>query len=260
MEYIVKFNTVSFLVEAPNIFDPGKTKLVPRIARHGQRVSTDTEGNDPNTIYGLREYDENKLLALGAFFSPHEVRAFEDGLTDETSTEQDAARLNVPRGDTGSTPRYPALGEDANIHGGEHPLAFGETPVEKLGDWIMQNDIPVNELLEIVEGDPSLANKVLQAENLATGSEPREGLAQGIAAILGTATGPAPKGSEGVEGTAPDEGEGRDAAGASIDATGAAVELADQEGVDLAEVEGTGNSGRITKDDVESYLASREQQ
>lgn len=40
----------------------------------------------------------------------------------------------------------------------------------------------------------------------------------------------------------------------AIDATAGARELADEEGVDLSEVEGTGQGGRITKPDVEKHL------
>jgi pyruvate/2-oxoglutarate dehydrogenase complex dihydrolipoamide acyltransferase (E2) component len=45
---------------------------------------------------------------------------------------------------------------------------------------------------------------------------------------------------------------------AEIDATDAARELANENGVDLNDVEGTGADGRITKDDVEAYLADQE--
>lgn len=40
-------------------------------------------------------------------------------------------------------------------------------------------------------------------------------------------------------------------------ATAGAVELAEQEGVDLSQVEGTGKDGKITKADVENFLASK---
>lgn len=39
-----------------------------------------------------------------------------------------------------------------------------------------------------------------------------------------------------------------------INATSAAIELAKNEGVDLSQVVGTGNDGRITKADVEDHL------
>jgi pyruvate/2-oxoglutarate dehydrogenase complex dihydrolipoamide acyltransferase (E2) component len=44
--------------------------------------------------------------------------------------------------------------------------------------------------------------------------------------------------------------------GTEPDATDAARELADAEGVDLSDVDGTGERGRILKSDVESHLNS----
>lgn len=44
----------------------------------------------------------------------------------------------------------------------------------------------------------------------------------------------------------------------SPDATDAAAALADQEGIDLAGVTGTGSGGRITKGDVEAFLHGEE--
>lgn len=41
-----------------------------------------------------------------------------------------------------------------------------------------------------------------------------------------------------------------------IDATDSAKELADEAGVDLGDVEGTGKDGRVTKGDVEAYVAA----
>jgi pyruvate/2-oxoglutarate dehydrogenase complex dihydrolipoamide acyltransferase (E2) component len=43
-----------------------------------------------------------------------------------------------------------------------------------------------------------------------------------------------------------------------VDATDGARELAEAEGVDLNEVNGTGADGRVTKDDVESFLSGSE--
>lgn len=43
-----------------------------------------------------------------------------------------------------------------------------------------------------------------------------------------------------------------------VDATESARELAQQEGVNLREVQGTGTDGRVTKGDVEDYLDARE--
>jgi len=61
-------------------------------------------------------------------------------------------------------------------------------------------------------------------------------------------------------GVVPEATEGDEGAGeGEYNATKGAVELADTEGVDLGEVEGTGEDGRITKADVESYLDSQSQ-
>lgn len=46
---------------------------------------------------------------------------------------------------------------------------------------------------------------------------------------------------------------------AEVDATDAARDLANSEGVDLNQVEGTGADGRVTKDDVEKFLADSEE-
>lgn len=54
--------------------------------------------------------------------------------------------------------------------------------------------------------------------------------------------------------TQPEATEDGDAEGDSFNATSGAVELANAEGVDLAQVQGTGDGGRITKADVEAYL------
>jgi len=44
--------------------------------------------------------------------------------------------------------------------------------------------------------------------------------------------------------------------GGDVNATAAAVQLADDNGVDLSEVDGTGVDGKITKDDVQNYIDS----
>lgn len=44
----------------------------------------------------------------------------------------------------------------------------------------------------------------------------------------------------------------------NVDATEGARELAESEGVNMTDVEGTGENGRVTKSDVESYLAEQD--
>jgi pyruvate/2-oxoglutarate dehydrogenase complex dihydrolipoamide acyltransferase (E2) component len=54
------------------------------------------------------------------------------------------------------------------------------------------------------------------------------------------------------------EDDTEDAPGDDFNATQGAVDLAEAENVDLAQVQGTGDGGRITKADVESYLAEQD--
>jgi len=44
-----------------------------------------------------------------------------------------------------------------------------------------------------------------------------------------------------------------------VNATSGAADLASEEGVDLADVTGTGKDGRITKGDVEDFLAAADE-
>lgn len=48
------------------------------------------------------------------------------------------------------------------------------------------------------------------------------------------------------------------AAEADVDATQAAIDLADAEGVDITEIEGTGTDGRVIQPDVEGAIEERE--
>jgi pyruvate/2-oxoglutarate dehydrogenase complex dihydrolipoamide acyltransferase (E2) component len=49
-----------------------------------------------------------------------------------------------------------------------------------------------------------------------------------------------------------------DVAGDDLNATQGAIDLADEESVDLSQVTGTGEGGRITKSDVDAFLDARD--
>jgi hypothetical protein len=204
-EYIVKHHTTYFLREVEDAYRPGQTRLAEQLAHHGQKVSTATKGDDPTVLYGVRDVDLARMKAEGALFTDQEVKAMEAGVTDNPSTEMEAATMLQPKGDTRSTLQAPALGADDANPSGPHPLTFHEMSPEQLSAYISSEELGVNDLLEIVSDDPTLASAILNAESIASDSEPREELVQGIAAILGTGSGKAPEGSEGVEGTLPED-------------------------------------------------------
>jgi len=74
---------------------------------------------------------------------------------------------------------------DLNEPTSEEPI--GEMTIAQLAEWIEGDEPTINELLEYVGNDKDLAKKVLEAENQATGNEPRKGLVQGLTAIVGDA-------------------------------------------------------------------------
>lgn len=89
-------------------------------------------------------------------------------------------------------------------------------------------------------GSPDPASAASRLMTLEDG-HPLAGVEQGTAAISD---------DYGAEGTAPTDD-------TEIDATDGAKELAADEDVDLSQVEGTGQDGRITKGDVEDFIAAK---
>jgi pyruvate/2-oxoglutarate dehydrogenase complex dihydrolipoamide acyltransferase (E2) component len=278
MEAIVKFRSISFLVEVQDPFRPGETKMAMRVAEHGQKVTTEPrpdsfDAQEPNTVYGMTEYDFNRNKYLGAFFSDLEIDMLQAGVTDLQTVREAGEPLAA--GDTTSTilgsnsdasPITP-VGGSTNVH----PLAFGEITEEQLAGYILERELSVNDLLKMVEANPDAADKILNAEFIATGSDPREGLAEGIAAIRSGGGIRGPEGSEGVEGsgelrtgesatTAPSSSStytGSKGGPDDLNATDEAVALAKENDLDLSEVEGTGAEGRILKSDVEKAIKEK---
>lgn len=174
----------------------------------------------------------------------------------------------------------------------ESVLETAET-VEEMGDdelmnWVSDSTIP--QVLAVAKADPSLCERILVAENAATGNDPRSGLVDALARIVGSGeatTSKADTDPAKVEPTEPEapaeeetvdqlaerlgvdlekvEGTG-DEDSVTVDdvkeyyddeianATDGAVELAEEEDLFLADVTGTGQDGRITKDDVQRYI------
>lgn len=93
-------------------------------------------------------------------------------------------------------------------------------------------------------GSPDPASAASRLMTLEDG-HPLAGLDSGTAAISD---------DYGEQGQAPSELVGT--GGDEIDATDGAKELADEEGVDLSQVQGTGKDGRITKEDVEDHISA----
>lgn len=210
----VKIRLFSYLVEGEDPFRPGEKRLVQRYASHDQTITTDDEPDepDPDVAYGLRDYDLRRGEHLGAFYTDEELEAME---AEEAPAEEEA--VNPPIAPQTKTETVQA----------QSPA---EMSVEQLATWIEQEEPTENELVELASSSQQMAQKVLDAETLATGGEPREGVQLGVAQLLGA-----------------------DVA-REIDATDEAKQLAAEHGIELATIEGTGKDGRILKADVEQLI------
>lgn len=297
MEAIIKFRLVEFYQEYEDPIDM-QTKRAVKYASHGQVLSTDESGDDPNAVYGVSESEFERLESQGVFFTPLEVNAMQAGVTDALSPYESTDSLRGPRGDTMSSIPVAAGEPDhspASVFGGggtAHPLTAGEMQPWQVEELLRNEDVTPDDVLATVGNDPILAAKFLTAEQ-AVNPDPRQELVDGLTKVLGAASGRAPEGSEGVEGTdgqakptvettepsagdpasvegndtvvnpsdLPDDGEGFMTVTPGVishyNATAGAVVLADQNNVDLNDVKGTGPSGRILKSDVEAYVAGR---
>jgi pyruvate/2-oxoglutarate dehydrogenase complex dihydrolipoamide acyltransferase (E2) component len=267
--------------------------MVERYATHGMKVSTAEHGDEPHTAYGLPEERLRWGDLNGAFFSEAEVKAMEAGVTDTQLPMESQAE---PRGDVGTTVSgTTSLAQATEIAPpAVHPLAFEEMNIMQLAEVF--KDISTDEILEIAAATPSTAEFVYSAAVMAHGGVAPEGLTEGIAEIMGRGVadpgltgrgveydgeetedgGPTQEGAtvpeesedetppgdpETPEGTAGDGGDGgQEPPPAGPDPSDAAVALAKEKGVDLADVKGTGKDDRVTQADVQKYLAEKEGQ
>lgn len=115
---------------------------------------------------------------------------------------------------------------------------------EELVDWVSESTIP--EIMAVAKANPDLAPTLLEAENAATGDDPRNGLADGLAAIIGEDEGSAQSSDDSTDG----EDEAEVVEPEEEETVGAA---ADRLGVDLSKVEGSGDDDEVTLDDVKDY-------
>jgi pyruvate/2-oxoglutarate dehydrogenase complex dihydrolipoamide acyltransferase (E2) component len=150
--------------------------------------------------------------------------------------------------------------------------------VSQIADYISEAEPSTDEILDIIRQTPepsreNMANMFLAAEAEASGGEPRDDLIAGIAEEIGLGSAVGPEGSEGVPGTEGQEetGDGSDEGGAdggsggegtttpAAEPTDSAKTLAEQEGIDLAQVTGTGRDGRVTQQDVQKFIQSQQE-
>lgn len=60
-------------------------------------------------------------------------------------------------------------------------------PVDDLADWIRESKPTANEVVQASNGEPELAQKLLEAENVAKDGDPRNAVVDGLAKVIGAA-------------------------------------------------------------------------
>jgi pyruvate/2-oxoglutarate dehydrogenase complex dihydrolipoamide acyltransferase (E2) component len=108
---------------------------------------------------------------------------------------------------------------------------------DELVNWVSEST--VTDIVNVAKSDPALSNRLLEAENTATGNDPRTSLVAGLEQVAGSGEAPPAPTTE-DESTVPAEPE-------------TAEDAAKRLGVDLAEIEGTGEDDAVTVDDVKEY-------
>ena len=144
----IKHLMFPFLVESPNPSMPDAGPVLKeRTLKQGETVTTEELG--PLAL----ERGER----LGSFYTDAELKALEAG--EATVEGEAAAQLEAGAGD--------------------------EMGVHELAEYIEQNHPNVDDTIALAKGDPEAAQRVLEAEGIATGGDPRAGVTKGLTAIIG---------------------------------------------------------------------------
>jgi hypothetical protein len=96
--------------------------------------------------------------------------------------------VDIPRdADVERGERFGAFFTDAELKNADAPtgsVAVAEKTDQQLIDWITEDRPNVNQTIEAAGGDPSLAQRILDAESAATGGDPRQGVVDGLATVI----------------------------------------------------------------------------
>jgi hypothetical protein len=238
-EKMIKFRLFHFYVEE-DALTPGQTTLVERQAFFGETVDIP------------REEDVRRGDKLDAFFSKEEIKQIKAG----TYAGPDAGALvseaiispPLTEAEAAARSRTPAqAAAKGQLGTGEAPaFDVASASSEAILAYVSDNKLTVPQTIALAkdadgEFDPELAEKILDAEEMVPGGA-RGGVISKLEAVTAGGTG---------SGVSNDDEE-------TPNATDEAMELANQNDVDLADITGSGAGGRILVSDVQSYIAEGE--
>lgn len=142
---VVKHLLFPYYVEAEHPMFPDQKVYEERTARRGEVLK----------VEDLRKQDLEKGERLGSFFNDSEIKAME--------------RVAADGGDpSNSDPDFDAT------EAGEHEIA----------EYIETNKLNVDDTIALSKGDPETAQRILEAESIATGGDSRKGVVAGLEAVI----------------------------------------------------------------------------
>ncbi len=127
-----------------------------------------------------RDVDVERGEALGAFFSDEESKGIEDGSYRGPAYDQLRTNAGLPTGPTGEGTVQPTDSEVPDI---------ADMDSAEIAEIISSGGeggkaLNVNETIALARDDKDLAEKVLDAEVIASESDPRVGVEKGLEAIM----------------------------------------------------------------------------
>ena len=182
-EKVVKVLAFVYHEEVENPFAPGTQMVQQKVAYRGEKLDTDA----------LRPYDQQRAEEHGVFAeSASEIKNLPPGPTiaeasvDKSEmTEEQRQAVEQTEGATGDRQGAIAIPPPpAGSAGGDEIVLDESTPTSELADWIREDRPTIDEVVELAEGNPEFAQKLLDAENQATDNDPRKGVQAGLTAII----------------------------------------------------------------------------
>jgi len=146
---IVKHLIFTAQIETENPMFPGTKMRSERLYRLNEEVPVEV----------LDDYNLSRGESLGSFYTDEEL---EQGVPQAAALETGVAQI----AEAGS--------------GGD----FSEMGEAELADYLIKNKPTVDETVRMAGNDPDTAQRLLEAEHIATEDEPRAGVVKGLNAII----------------------------------------------------------------------------
>jgi hypothetical protein len=147
-ERIVKVLGFTYAKKRESQYAPGTFIVEHAFANRGDTIDFDS----------LDSIDKERADQHDVFYSKEEAKRIQDGLPPTSAAGPDQEEI--------------VLGPDSSV--------------DDLAEWIKDDGPTVDEVLELAD-TPEMAQKLLEAENKATGNEPRVGLVKGLEQVIGQA-------------------------------------------------------------------------